>query len=166
MKTHIKFNLRKGETKAGVCDAIARHLWQFFRLREIDGKTGIENTVINDDIRIEVATLIDKKKWIKYEDKQNIDRYQLFIERQTRLAINKLIKPVKSNTLFYAGLLNNPYVGYFIAKTSEEIETVRKNKQYHIDGCINNLEIRTIEARSHIELLENKSDNNFTPEIS
>jgi len=154
MKTHIKFNLKKGETRERICDEIARHMWQFFRMRDIDGKIGEENTVTNDELRVEVAKLINKKRWIKTEDKLNIDRYQLFIERVTRHAINKLIKPTKSNTLFYPGLLNNPFVGYFIAKEYDEIEDVRKEKQFHIEGCIHNLEHRTIAANKYVKLLK------------
>ena len=153
MKTHIKFNLKKGETKKRICDEIARHMWQFFRMREMDGKIGEKNTVTNDELRVEVARLINKKKWIKTSDRLNIDRYQLFIERQTRQAINKLISPVKSNTLFYPGLLNNPFVGYFIVENKNEVEVVRKEKQFHIDGCIHNLEHRTFEAQNHVKLL-------------
>lgn len=154
MKTHIKWNLKKGETRSIICDSIARHLWQFFRMREMDGKIGIENTATNDELRTEVAKLINKKKWIKTEDRiNNVDRYQLFIERQTRQAINKLIDPSKGNTLFMPGLLNNPFVGYFIACDDTEIQTVHKDKRYHIDGCLHNLEHRTHEARTYVEKL-------------
>lgn len=154
MKTHIKFKLDKGNTRMRICDDIARHMWQYFRMKEIDGKIGEDNTITNDELRREVGTLINKKRWIRAEDKLNIDRYQLFIERQTRQAINKLIKPIKSNTLFYPGLLNNPFVGYFIAENKKEVEEIRKEKQYNIDGCIHNLEHRIHEANKHVELLK------------
>jgi len=153
MKTHIKFNLREGQTKNSVSDDIAKHLWQFFRLQEMDGKTGIENTVINDELRIIVAKYISSKKLVRIEDKLNIDRFQLFLERVTRHAINKLINPEKNNTLFIPGLLNNPFVGYFIANTKEEVEDMHREKQIHIDGCTHNLESRTHEANKHIDLL-------------
>lgn len=153
MKTYIKFKLGEGETKGRICDSIARHMWQFFRLRDIDGKIGEDHTVTNDDLRVEVAKLINKKRWIREKDRLNIDRYQLFIERQTRQAINKLISPVKSNTLFYPGLLNNPFVGYFIAGNQKEVEDVRKEKQLHIDGCSHNLEHRTVAAIKYVKQL-------------
>lgn len=164
MKTYIKFKLKKGETKSGVCDEIARHMWKYFRLREIDGKTGMDETVTNDELRQEVAKLIQKKGWIKSEDRMNLDRYMLFIERQTRQAINKLISPIKSNTLFYPGLLNNPFVGYFIASTINEITLIEKEKKYHIDGCIHNLNSRTVAANERIKLLQgNKKIDELPP---
>ena len=153
MKTHIKFNLREGQTKNSVSDDIAKHLWQFFRLRDMDGKLGLENTVTNDDLRIVVSKYMNSKRLVLVDDKLNIDRYQLFLERVTRHAINKLIDPKENNTLFIPGLLNNPFVGYFIASNQEEVEDVRREKQGHIDGCIFNLASRTNEAVKHVDLL-------------
>jgi hypothetical protein len=153
MKTHIKFNLKAGQTKNSICDDIAKHLWQFFRLKEMDGKIGLDNTVTNDELRSVVGKYINSKKLIRQEDRLKIDRYQLFLERVTRHAINKLIDPEENNTLFIPGLLNNPFVGYFIASNSEEIEDVRRGKQEHIDGCTFNLEIRTHEAIKHVDML-------------
>jgi len=153
MKTYIKLNLKKGETKTSVCDNIARHLWQYFRLREMDGKIGEEHTVSLDELRKEIGLYIDKHNLIKSEERMNIDRYQLFIDRQMRQAINKLINPSKGNTLFLPGLLNNPFVGYFIAGTKEEIDMVHQEKQNHIDGCTFNLDSRTHEAMKHVDYL-------------
>jgi hypothetical protein len=153
MKTHIKFNIKEGQTRNSISDDIAKHLWQFFRLRDMDGKIGIENTVTNDEIRAEVGKYINSKKLVRTEDKINIDRYQLFLERTTRQAINKLIDPKENNTLFIPGLLNNPFVGYFIASNSEEVEEVRREKQGHIDGCTFNLESRTHEAVKYVDML-------------
>jgi hypothetical protein len=153
MKTYIKFNLKAGQTKNSVYDDIAKHLWQFFRMREMDEKTGLENTVTNDELRKSVAKYIDSKRLIRIQDKVNIDRYQLFLERVTRHAINKLINPEKNNTLFIPGLLNNPFVGYFIANNKIEVEDIYREKQFHIDGCKFNLESRTNEANKHIDLL-------------
>jgi len=59
----------------------------------------------------------------------------------------------ENNTLFIPGLLNNPFVGYFIASNQEEVEDVRREKQGHIDGCTFNLASRTHEAVKHVDLL-------------
>jgi len=87
MKTHIKFNLKEGQTKNSVSDDIAKHLWQFFRLREMDGKVGLDNTVTNDELRIVISKYMNSKRLVLTDDKLNIDRYQLFLERVTRHAI-------------------------------------------------------------------------------
>ena len=159
MKTHIKFNLKAGQTKNSICDDIAKHLWQVFRLREMDGKLGVDNTMTNDECRVIVSKYLSDKRLVKQEDKMNIDRYQLLVERVTRHAINKLIDPKEGNTLFIPGLLNNPFVGYFIAKNKQEVEDVRRDKQDHIDGCTFNLESRTHEANKHVDLLESHKPN-------
>jgi len=154
MKTKIRWNLRKGETRTSICEKITRHMWQYFRMLEMDGKIGIENTVSNDDLRTEVAKLINEKNWVTPSERcKNIDRYQLFIERQTRQSINKLISPTKGNMFFIPGLLNNPFHGYFIASNDIEIEEIRNDKQYHIEGCIHNLKHRTLEATEYIKTL-------------
>jgi hypothetical protein len=154
MKTYIKFNLQKGQTRESVCEDIARHMWQFVRLREIDGKIGEENTMTLDVLRTEIAKYINKKNYVTIKDRMNIDRYQMFIERQMRQSINKLITPSKENTFFYPGFLNNPFVGYFIAANKKEVRMVHDEKQNHIDGCTHNLESRTHEANKHVDFLE------------
>jgi len=154
MKTYIKFNLAKGESKKRCCWEIAQYLWKYFRLKEIDGKLGIENVVTTDEIRHKIGLFIDKNGWVKNSDKLNIDRYLLFIERVTRYAISKLIDPAEENTLFYPGLLNEFAVGYFIARDKGEVEMVRKGKQNLIDGFETNLKHRTLEANKHVESLK------------
>ena len=176
MKTYINFKLKEGQRKKDVCEKIAMHLWKYFKKRDCDGKLGTENTVSNDDLRKIVAKYINRKRWIRNSDKENLDRYMLFIERQTRQAINKLITP--SNEFFFPGLLNNPYQGYFLVNTKKELEYIRREKQNHIDGYIHNLENRTIEAGKRIDLrltgrkidddsklLDKKDDDSKGPEI-
>jgi hypothetical protein len=153
MKTKIILQKPKGMRKKDCYDQLTNYMWNLFRVRVFDGQIGKDNIFSLDEIRQEVSRFLDKKRWILKEDKLNIDRYQLYIERTTDYVMHKLTSPNTGNTYFFRGLLNEPGNGYFIAISHEETQENKKIKQEHIDGCQTALDHRIIEADRNVEML-------------
>lgn len=155
MKTRIRFQLSKGESKKYWMEKITLQLWQFFKKQEIEGKIGAEYAVKKEELEAVVAKFLDRHNLISPTDKENIILYKIYLERLTAgIIINHLTDRDDENLMFYPGLLNLPGEGYFVARNHEEVDTVNRIKQSVIHGMEKNLEGRIIEAHHKADLLE------------
>lgn len=163
MKTRIRFKLGKGQTKHSAITDLARYMWKYFRTKDIDGKTSMEHTTENGEIRKVIDRYLLKHKLVAISDKMNIDRYQLFLERLTSYIMHRyLTNPEKDNEFFIPGLLNDPGVGFFLADSHKEVKQINKVKSILISGMEHKLASRIVEADKRVtseKKIELLSDN-------
>ena len=154
MKNKIKFNLDKKTRKHDVYIRLAKCLFRYIRLKEIDGFVGKDNTITHEELRIEVSNEISRNNWVKETDKENLDLYMYFIEYVTQRVLHGyILNTKKNNEYFIPGLLNNPHRGYFIALTNEEVDNYLTNRSELLKSYSYSLDIRVRQADQHIKLL-------------